>query len=150
TLISVGADPADTSGLVCFGYLPGETRPPNKDFGVTLLGSYLSFWPLLAGAAVGGKGAVGDAVLVGTALAVPGIVAALPWFRVERVIVFGAEYLQRDRGDAFEGNLLFDVGVSWSANLFDIVTIEPDRPLTVRYKAIGLRFGNRSDDGTPQ
>lgn len=150
TLISVGADPADKDGLIAFGWLPGEAVPANKDFGLTLFGSYLSFWPMLANAAEGGKGEVMDAVLTGAALAVPGIVAALPWFRVERLIVFGAEYLQRDRGPEFEGNLLFDVGIDWSANLLDIVIIEPQHPLSVRYKAIGLRFGNRADDGTPQ
>lgn len=150
TLISVGADPADKDGLIAWGWLPGETVPGSKNFGLTLFGSYLSFWPLLANAAEGGKGEVMDATLTGAAIVVPGVVAALPWFRVERIIAFGAEYLQRDRGPEFEGNLLFDVGVDWSANLLDIVIIEPEHPLSVRYKAIGLRFGNRADDGTPQ
>lgn len=150
TLISVGADPADKNGLCYFGWLPGETPPAGKDFALTLLGSYLSFWPLAANAAAGGKGEVGDAVLTGVALALPGVVAALPWFQVERVIVFGAEYLQRDRGDEFEGNLLFDVGIDWTANILDLVKIEKEHPLSVRYKAIGLRFGNRADDGTEQ
>lgn len=150
TLISVGADPADKNGLACWGWIPGETPPEDKDFGLTLLGSYLSFWPLAASAAAGGKGEVGDAVLVGTALALPGVVAALPWFQVERVIVFGAEYLQRDRSDEFEGNLLFDIGIDWTANILDLVKIEKEHPLSVRYKAIGLRFGNRGDDGTEQ
>lgn len=150
TSISVGADPADKSGLGYFGWLPGDPVPANKDFGVTLLGSYLSFWPMLAGASAGGRGAVGDAVLVGAALATPGVIAALPWFQVERVIVFGGEYLQRDRGDEFEGHLLFDVGIDWSANILDLIKIEKDHPLSVRYKAIGLRFGNRGEDGTAQ
>lgn len=150
TLISVGADPADKDGLIAWGWLPGEAIPAGKNFGLTLFGSYLSFWPLLANAAEGGKGEIGDAVLAGAALVVPGVVAALPWFQVERLIVFGAEYVQRDRGPEFEGNLLFDVGIDWSANLLDIVIIEPEHPLSVRYKAIGLRFGNRGDDGTEQ
>lgn len=150
TLLFVGADPADKDGLGYWGWMPGETPPVNKDVGVTLLGSYLSFWPLLVGASAGGHGEVGDAVLTGAALATPGVIALLPWFRVERVIVFGGEYLQRDRGEEFEGNLLFDVGIDWSLNLFDLVIIEKEHPLSVRYKAIGLRFGNRADDGSPQ
>lgn len=150
TLISVGADPADKDGLIYWGWMPGETPPASKNFGLTLLGSYLSFWPLAANAAAGGKGEVGDAVLGGAALALPGVVAALPWFQVERVIVFGAEYLQRDRGEEFEGNLLFDIGIDWTANILDLIKIEKEHPLSVRYKAIGLRFGNRGDDGTEQ
>jgi hypothetical protein len=147
TLISVGADPADKDGLGYFGWMPGETPPTSKDVGLTLLGSYLSFWPLLVEAANGGHGEVGDAVLVGAAVAVPGTIALLPWFRVERVIIYGGEYLQRDRGSEFEGNLLFDVGIDWSANIMDLVTIEKEHPLSVRYKAIGLRFGNRAAVG---
>ncbi len=150
TLISVGADPADKDGLVYWGWIPGEPVPASKNFGVTLLGSYLSFWPLLVNAADGGKGAVADAALGVAALAVPGVIAALPWFQVERVIVFGAEYLERDRGEEFEGNLLFDIGIDWSVNILDLVIIEQAHPLSVRYKAIGLRFGNRADEGTPQ
>lgn len=150
TLISVGADPADKNGLAAWGWLPGETIPASKDFGLTLFGSYLSFWPLLVDAAEGGRGDVVDAVLAGTALAGPGVVALLPWFQVERVIVFGVEYLERVRGEDYEANLLFDVGIDWSANLLDLVIIEPEHPLSVRYKAIGLRLGTRADDGTEQ
>ena len=49
TLLTVGADPADTDGLVHFGWIPQvDPMPPSKDLGVTFLGSYLSFWPMLA------------------------------------------------------------------------------------------------------
>ncbi|HEV7918296.1 MAG TPA: hypothetical protein VGO97_01860, partial [Solirubrobacterales bacterium] len=150
TMIAVGADPADKDGLAYWGWMPGETPPASKDFGLTLFGSYLSFWPMLAAAATGGRGEIADAALAGAALGLPGAIAALPWFRVERVIVFGGEYLQRDRGDEFEGNLLFDIGIDWSLNILDLIIIEKEHPLSVRYKAIGLRFGNRADDGTPQ
>lgn len=151
TLISVGADPADKDGLVYAGWMPGETMPTNKSLPLTLLGSYLSFWPLLAEAGAGGKGEAVDATLTVAALAIPGVIAALPWFQVERVILFGGEYQQKDRGEEFEGQLLFDVGIDWSANILDgLIVIPRDHPLSVRYKAIGLRFGNRSDAGNPQ
>lgn len=150
TLISVGADPADKDGLAYWGWVPGEAIPAAKSYPVTLLGSYLTFWPLLVNAAEGGKGAFMDAMLTAAAVEVPAIIALLPMFRVERVIVFGAEYVQRDRGDEFEANLLFDIGIDWSANIIDLITIEKEHPLSVRYKAIGLRLGNRSDDGTPK
>lgn len=152
TMITVGADPADKDGLAAFGWLPGEAVRP-KDVGLSLFGSYLSFWPLLANAAEGGKGEVMDAVLTGAALAVPGVIALLPWFQVERVIVYGGEFLERHReagaGAEIEAHLLFDVGIDWSANLLDIVVIEPQHPLSVRYKAIGLRlnYDDTSGDG---
>lgn len=149
TLIQVGADPADKDGLACFGWLPGETMPADKDFPLTLLGSYLSFWPLLVEAGEGNKGEIGDAALTAAAIAIPGVIAALPWFRVERVILFGGEYLQRLRGGEFEGFLLFDVGIDWSADIeiggVELLEIEREHPLSVRYKAIGLRFGNNFD-----
>jgi hypothetical protein len=150
-LLSVGADPADRDGLFAWGWLPGETPDPNKNFGRTLLGSYLSFWPLLASLPSGNSGRVEDVALTGAALALPGVVAALPWFRVERVILYGAEYLQKTRDDQLEAYLLFDIQADWSAAIPSeanpIIRIERDKPLSVRYKAIGLRLSNRQDDG---
>lgn len=153
TLLMVGADPADKDGLFHFGWIPQvDPMPADKDVALTLLGSYLSFWPLLAeappvdsfrNAADGRDGAVVPAVLSATALAVPGIVAVLPWFAIERVILFGAEYFHTQRNGGFTGTLLVDVEMDWSINLLDIVKIRRDNPLKVRYKAIGLQLTNR-------
>lgn len=170
TLFVVGADPADKDGLYLFGWMPGDPGAPTKDhpasakdFGRTLLGSYLTFWPLLAtfppveaaqGLADGDvtPGDVVDAALAGVALAAPGVIAALPWFQVERVIVFGGEFdgLWRSVNGVvgFDGHLLFDIEADWSANFLGLVEISPLAPLKVRYKAIGLRFGNTEDDGS--
>lgn len=153
TLLSAGADPADKDGLLHFGWIPQvDPMPPGKDLGLTFMGSYLSFWPLLAAAppvdaarnaAEGRDGAVVDAVLSGAALAVPGIVAALPWFAIERVVLFGAEYFHTQVGSGFTGTFLVDVEMDWSIDLLGIVKIARDHPLKVRYKAIGLRLTNR-------
>jgi len=160
TLLTVGADPADTDGLVHFGWIPNvDPMPASKDLGVTFLGSYLSFWPMLAAvppvdavrnAAEGREGGVVDATLSAAALVVPGVVAALPWFAVERVILFGAEYLHSQLGDGFTGTLLADIEVDWSIDLLGLVTIKREQPLKIRYKAIGLSLTNRDgdDDGT--
>jgi len=154
TLLSVGADPHDTDGLFYFGWIPGETMPATKDLWLTMLGSYLSFWPLLAAAppvdavqsAVEGRdSALKDAVLAGVALATPAVIAVIPWFQVERVKVFGAEYVQNWRDPDIEASLLFDIGIDWSANILDLVIIPRDHPLAIRYKAIGLRFANHDD-----
>ncbi len=153
-MIQVGADPADKDGLFAFGWLPGEPRPANKDVWLTLFGSYLSFWPMLVDLSSGNSGGAVDAALTVAGLAIPGAVALIPWFRVERVIVFGAEYLQRDHNSGeIEAYLLFDVEADWSADIeiggTHLITIDPNFPLAVRYKAIGLRFGNRDDAQNP-
>lgn len=165
TLLSAGADPADTDGLLHMGWIPQlDPMPANKDLGLTFLGSYLSFWPLLAAAppvdaardaAEGHDGAVVEAVLSGAALAAPGIIAALPWFSIERIILFGAEYFHTQLGSGFTGNLLVDVEMDWSLDILDLVKIARDKPLKVRYKAIGVRLTNRdvppgSPPGTPE
>lgn len=146
TLIEIRADPTDIDGLVAGGWLPGEPQRP-KDFWLTLLGSYLSFWPLLVTVTDGNKGRVEDVALAGAALALPGAIAALPWFQIERVILFGGELVVRDKPDGFESFLLFDVEADWSVKIaiggLDLVTIPPDQPLAVRYKAIGLRLDVR-------
>src|SRR5262249_41155270 len=153
-LIQVGADPADKDGLFAFGWLPGETRPVDKDIWLTLAGSYISFWPMLVDFSTGNRGGAVDAALTVAGLAIPGAAALIPWFRVERVIVFGAEYLQRDHNSGeIEAFILFDVEADWSADIdiggFHLITIDPNFPLAVRYKAIGLRFGNRDDAQQP-
>ena len=159
TLLRLGADPADTDGLYHVGWIPQvDAMPPGKDLGVTFLGSYVSFWPLLAAAppvdaatalAEGRDGAVGDAALSAAAMAVPAVVAALPWFSVERVILFGAEYFHTQRDGGFTGTLLLDLEADWSVDLLGIVKIRRDSPLKVRYKAIGLRLTNRDADPAP-
>jgi len=156
TLLTVGADPADTDGLFHFGWVPQvDPMPANKDLGLTVLGSYLSFWPLLAqvppvdairNAAEGREGGVVDATLSVAALAVPAVVAVLPWFAIERVILFGGELLHSQRQDGFTTNLLIDVEMDWSVDLLGLVTIPRTRPLKVRYKAIGLSLTNRDPD----
>lgn len=153
TLLSAGADPADKDGLLHFGWIPQvDAMPASKDLGLTFMGSYLSFWPLLAAAppvdaarnaAEGRDGAIVEAVLSGAALAVPGVVAALPWFAIERVILFGAEYFHTQVEGGFTGTFLVDVEADWSIDLLGIVKIPRDKPLKVRYKAIGLRLTNR-------
>ncbi len=170
TLIAAGADPADKDGLYLFGWMPGDPGAPtlqhpasSKDFPRTLLGAYLTFWPLLAEfppveageALADGEATTGDIVnasIAGAALVLPAVIAAVPWFQVERVVLYGAEFegawRSVDGVVGFDGRLLFDVEVDWSANFLGLIEISTQAPLKVRYKAIGLRFGNTEDDGS--
>lgn len=163
TLVSAGADPADKNGLYTFGWMPGEPGAPTeanpesaKDFPRTLLGSYLTFWPILAEFPFDEMkpGEVVDVALSGAALAVPAGIAALDWFQVERVVWYGVEFEGSWRNVAgnvsFDGRILVDVETDWSADFIGLVKIMPNSPLKVRYKAIGLRFGDTGDDGSEE
>jgi len=147
--VQFGADPADKDGLFAMGWMPGQTVPPNKDIWLTLAGAYLSFWPMLVDFADGNQGGLLDASLSSASLAIPGAVALIPWFRVERIILFGGEALEQGGAGQARGYFLFDVETDWSADIsiggVDLVKIDREFPLAVRYKAIGLGFG---DDGT--
>ena len=63
TLMQIGADPADKDGLVAAGWLPGEELTlKTRISGSPLLGSYVSFWPLLVDMTSGNHGVAVDAV----------------------------------------------------------------------------------------
>ena len=145
TLISIGADPADKDGLAMMGWLPGEEQT-EPTLGQSLVGSYLSFWPLLVDLSDGNQGDIEDAVLDAVKLAIPGAIATLPWFTVERVILHGGEYEKINRNGQSEVFFFFDVEIGWSADISigasQLIEIDPNYPLTVRYKAIGFRFGD--------
>lgn len=150
--LSLGADPSDTDGLVAVGWLPGENRAA-RSFWRNLLGSYVSFWPLLVNAAERDLGAPVDATIAVAEMVIPPAVAALPWFTVERVILHGGQYLGRWRPAGSEGNLFLDLEAAWSVSLprsaSPLIWIDPQAPLSVRYKAIGVRLANFDDDGKP-
>ncbi len=150
--VQFGADPADKDGLFAMGWLPGQTMPPNKDVWLTLAGSYLSFWPMLVDFSDGNQGGLVDASLSSASLAIPGAIALIPWFRVERVILFGGEALEQGGPGGAEGYFLFDIEADWSADIsiggHDLIRIDREFPLAVRYKAIGLHFGDDGSDTT--
>lgn len=150
---SVGADPSDTDGLAAFGWLPGETRPPNRNIWRNLVGSYLSFWPLLVSAADRDVGAPVNAIITGASLAIPGTIALLPWFRVERIILFGGEAISRWHVGGSEANLFFDIETAWSMAIPNesnpLLQIGPEPGIKIRYKAIGLRLADVDENGAP-
>ena len=97
----------------------------------------------------GNQGGLVDASLSSASLAIPGAIALIPWFRVERIILFGGEALEQGGPDRADGYFLFDIEADWSADIsiggHDLIKIDREFPLAVRYKAIGLHFG---DDGS--
>ncbi len=157
---SIGADPADTSGLMVWGWLPGEQRAP-RDVVRNLMGSYLTFWPLLADLPLDAAAqqassespgaAIVDVGLSAAAMAIPAVIGALPFLEVERVVWYGGEvHVGLRRGtDEVETDILVDIAVAWATTepIVDVLSINPDKPLTVRYKAIGVHTANRDAMG---
>lgn len=141
-----GADPADRDGLALLGTRPNQ--PPDPDppsFGLNFFGETCVFFPLLSTLAgsVAGQGALVEAPLTVASLGVIAGLAATSWMRVERVIWYGGELkvVANDRGD-WSTTVLFDIETAVSANFLGLVKIPRDKPLVVRYKAIGIMFGS--------
>ncbi|WP_299550493.1 hypothetical protein [uncultured Tateyamaria sp.] len=149
----IGADPADKDGLVMTGQLPGQALEP-KNFGRDLLGMTTIFTPLLSEIAPANPADGGVAPIVASA-AVIGVATGLAsagFFNIERVILFGGEGAFRRQGDRWQMSFLFDVETAVSVNIAfgggdPLLEIPRDTPLAVRYKAIGLSFGEPPGGG---
>ncbi|MEO1732510.1 MAG: hypothetical protein AAFR45_02600 [Pseudomonadota bacterium] len=155
----IGADPADRDGLVMTGQLPGQALQPAGNVGQNLLGMTCLFTPLLAAAAPPNP-ADGDLVPLALSAGAIGVATGLAqagFFNVERVILFGGEGAFRRQGDLWQVSFLFDVETAVSVDLsfgggsggggFTLLRIPRERPLAVRYKAIGLSFGEPPGGG---
>jgi len=144
-----GADPADKDGLKMIGWLPPAPDPlPDPGYGLDFLGLGIAFWPLIADSAgaAATDGAEVELAVTAAGFAVVAGLAALPWFRVERVIWYGGEFDLQARPDGDQVLILVDLETAISAEIsvagLDIITIPRQTPLVVRYKAIGFIIGN--------
>lgn len=141
-----GADPADRDGLALLGTRPNQTPDPDPpSFGLNFLGETCVFFPLLSelAGAVAGQGALVEAPVTLGSLAVIAGLAATSWMRVERIIWYGGELkvIANAQGD-WSTTVLFDIETAISADFLGLVKIARDKPLAVRYKAIGIMFGS--------
>lgn len=142
----LGADPNDRDGLVMTGQLAGQAlKAPST--GRNVLGMTALFTPLIAETAPANPadGSVTEIVLTTAALGLPITLAELGWLNVERVVLYGGELNVTTRAGQWVTTLLFDVETAISANIeiggFRILEIPREKPLAVRYKAIGLKMG---------
>ncbi len=142
----LGADPNDRDGLVMTGQLPGQPlQAPST--GRNVLGMTTVFTPLLAATAPANPadGSVSEIALSAAVLALPIVLAEAGFLNVERVVLYGGELNVTARAGQWVSTLLFDVETAISASIsiagFTILEIPRDKPVAVRYKAIGLRMG---------
>ena len=125
---------------------------PDPGFGQNFLGLGVAFWPLIAtdAGAVAGDGAPVELAVDAAGIAVVAGMAALRWFRVEHIIWYGGEIDLQARPDGVDALVLVDVEAGISADVsigsVDIVSIDRNNPLIVRYKAIGFIIGNKAGE----
>lgn len=142
----LGADPNDKDGLLMTGQLPGQPLKP-KSTGRNVLGMTALFTPLIAETAPASPtdGSVAEIVLTAAALGLPIALAELGFFNIERVVLFGGELNVVNRAGQWVSTLLFDVETAISADIelggIRFLEIPREKPLAVRYKAIGLKMG---------
>ncbi len=151
----VGADPADTDGLFLVGWRPGDT-PDTPDFWRNWLGFTTALLPLLSSqtAVNPPSGVLSDIADTAAVVAVPLLLAGLAegplGLQVERVVLYGIEAIWENRADGQQVAFLFDVETALSLEFPKgdawLITIPRDRPLSVRYKAIGVRVGPKAGE----
>lgn len=158
--LAVTAGEGDRDGLVSWGRIPSASevrdgRPPDGayDVGRDLLGLYFAMAPLLAEAARE-EPDEGDIVALVVSLAIPPILVGLDAVHVLQFSLYGVEVSLKHHGEFEDGKfaLLADVESALWLNLkfsddFRIVVCEPDKPVRIRYKAIGFTI-NDGFDGT--
>lgn len=142
----LGADPADKDGLLMTGQLPGQALV-DANAGRNMLGMITIFTPLLAETAPANPadGNVGAIVLSAAVVGLPFALAELGFFNIERVVLYGGELAVEEHGDLWQSTLLFDVETAISARIPPsgptLIEIPREKPISVRYKAIGLKMG---------
>jgi hypothetical protein len=133
----------DRDGLWSWGSIPSadSTAEPPSDGWRDVLGLYFTLAPLLAETASDAANG-GEIVPLVIGLAAPITITALGVAHVLRFTHYGVELAVRHDEDEAHASLLFDVESALWINLklgdFEIVTNRPDKPIKVRYKAIGF------------
>jgi hypothetical protein len=149
TLVAKAGE-GDRDGLWSWGEIPltDDTAGLIFDGWRDVLGLYFTLAPLLAETA-SDTAAGGEIVPLAIGLAAPVAITALGIAHVLRFTHYGVELDVTHRGDDVSASLLFDVESAILLNFkigdFVIVTNRPDKPVKIRYKAIGFRMDAQSD-----
>lgn len=156
TLVARAAE-ADRDGLWSWGTIPAAdaTGEPSTDPWRDLLGLYFTLAPLTASTA---SEAANDGSIVPlvVALTTPVVVTTLGVAHVLRITHYGVELGVRHDADEFHAAILFDVeSAIWldlrlgsGPDAFEVVTTRPDKPVKIRYKAVGFGLDIQPDRPT--
>jgi hypothetical protein len=153
-----GADPADVDGLYLWGTRPGQAPAASPGFGLDFFGTTIVFMPLISAGvgAVANDGALAELGMTAAMLAIPAGIAGLAEVGgspvkvlCERVIWYGGEVQFRKRPSGAEAVILFDMEAALSVDVSiggtTLLKIDRNAPLSVRYKAVGIRIGDDPD-----
>lgn len=151
------AGEGDRDGLWSWGEIPAAdaTGEPDTDPWRDLLGLYFTLAPLTAATAAD-TAAGGEVVPLVVSLVTPVVVTGLGVAHVMRITHHGIELATSHNDDEFHAALLFDIETALWLNLklgdgddaFEIVTTRPDKPIKVRYKAVGFQLDVQPDQPT--
>jgi hypothetical protein len=152
------AGAGDRDGLWSLGSVPTEAldRPPaaSLDVGRDLLGLYFAMAPLMASSARP-EADGGDVVELGIQLATVPVLIVFDIARVLQFTLYGGELVTKHHGAFEDGKLavLLDVESALWLNLrigsFRLITSRPDKPVRVRYKAVGFTVNAGFDGSGP-
>jgi large repetitive protein len=137
------AGAGDVDGLWSWGQIPAADAPgePATEAWRDVLGLYFALAPLAAPAAPNAP-PDGSVVPLVVALTTPLVVTTLGLAHVLRIVHCGVELIVRYDEDEMHGALFFDVESDiWldvRIGSFVIVTTRPDKPIKVRYRAVGF------------
>ena len=133
----------DVDGLWSWGQIPASTTTgePDTEPWRDLLGLYFALAPLAA-PTPSEEPPDGSVVPLVVALTTPLVVTVLGIAHVLRITHYGVELVVRHDEDEVRGALLFDVeNAIWldvRIGSFEILTTRPDKPIKLRYKAVGF------------
>ena len=143
------ASEEDRDGLWSWGSIPvaDSESEPERDFWRDAAGLYFALTPLAAATARDAADN-GSVVPVAVALSVPVGIAALGVIRVLRITHRAVELAVSHDADELHSALLFDIETALWLNLkigegddaFEIVTSRPDKPVKLRYRAVGFQL----------
>ncbi|MBA3310465.1 MAG: hypothetical protein H0U28_10515, partial [Nocardioidaceae bacterium] len=137
------AGAGDVDGLWSWGQIPAAdaTGEPDTEAWRDVLGLYFALAPLAAPSAPDDPPDGGVAPLA-IALTTPLVVTTLGLAHVLRIVHYGVELIVRYDEDEVHGALFFDVESDIWLDVriddFEILTTRPDKPIKVRYRAVGF------------
>jgi hypothetical protein len=152
TLVARAAE-TDRDGLWSWGTIPvaNSTAEPPSDGWRDVLGLYFTLAPLLAPNAPDAA-SDGEIVPLAIALGTPVLVTTLGVAHVLRLTHYGVELDVRHDQDEVHAALLVDVESAIWLNIKianrEIVTMRPDKPAKIRYKAVGFAFDSQPNQPT--
>ena len=151
--LTLGAGRGDRDGLLRWGSPPAPgSSTPSTNFWRDVLGVFAVMAPLLNHTAPSTASA-GDVAELVIEVAIPFAIAGLGLAHTETITLYGGELIVREREHGGDGTLLFDYETDLWVDIqiggISLIKCTPDKPIKVRYRAVGFRLNFGSDTSNP-